>query len=52
MAMMRNAQFAQFLMHYLDQLECLLNLIDACHNGDWLRCLNAMEAKNEILFCS
>ena len=50
MAMMRNAQFAQFLMHYLDQLECLLNLIDACQNGDWLRCLNTMEAEMKYYF--
>jgi hypothetical protein len=43
-------ELAQFLTAYLDQVDCLLNLITACRSGDWEGYLAALQSMIKYFF--
>ena len=42
--------FAQYLLQYLNQVECLLNIISACRSNDWLGYLKAIDKQLKYFF--
>ena len=43
-------ELAQFLMNYIEQVQCLLHIISACCQGDWEGYLAALDNQIQYFF--